>query len=137
MEQKDIIELAREMGRQIQKDERYIALHAANQNCDEDKDLQELIGEFNLKRMAINNEVSKEEKDENKISTLNEELRNLYDQVMHNHNMMSYQKAKEEMDTLLQRVNAIITLSAEGEDPETADAAASCGGDCASCGSCH
>ena len=47
------------------------------------------------------------------------------------------QMAKQEMDTLLKRVNAIIMQSAEGEDPETTDYVESCGGDCGSCGGCH
>ena len=50
----DIIEQARELGRQIQKDDRYLKVQIAQQNSDNDKELQALIGEFNLKRMNIN-----------------------------------------------------------------------------------
>ena len=52
----DIIEMTRELGRALQNDERYIAMVAARQASDEDQALQEAIGEFNLKRMAISNE---------------------------------------------------------------------------------
>ena len=52
----DMIELARELGRKLQNDERYLAFEAARVASDEDQELQDLIGEFNLKRMAINNE---------------------------------------------------------------------------------
>lgn len=45
----DIIEQARELGRQIQKDDRYLKVQIAQQNSDNDKELQALIGEFNLK----------------------------------------------------------------------------------------
>ena len=130
----DIIALARELGKEIQKDERYLALQVARQNSDEDQELQNLIGEFNLKRMAINNEASKPDRSEEKMKTLNEELRHCYAQVMMNPSMTAYNQAKEGLDALMQRVNAIISLSAEGEDPETADYdPQSCGGNCASC----
>lgn len=133
----DIIELAREIGKQIQKDDRYLKLQLAQQNSDEDTALQDLIGEFNLKRMAINNEAQKEDRSEEKLQKLNEELRACYASVMQNENMAAYNVAKTEMDELLKRVNAIIMQSAEGEDPETTDYQESCGGNCGSCGGCH
>ncbi|HEX3038293.1 MAG TPA: YlbF family regulator [Oscillospiraceae bacterium] len=134
----DIITMAREMGKEIQKDERYLNWQIARQNSDADEELQNLIGEFNLKRMAINNEVSKEDRNEETVKSLNEELRHVYAQIMQNPNMTAYNEAKDQIDALLQRISAIITQSAEGEDPETADYQEhSCGGECSSCGGCH
>ncbi len=133
----DIIELAREIGRKIQSDDMYLKLKIAKQNSDEDKELQDLIGEFNLKRMAINNEATKDERDEKKIQELNIELREIYSKVMKNENMAAYNIAKQEMDSVLKRVTAIIMQSAEGEDPETTDYEESCTGSCSSCSGCH
>ena len=62
----DVIELARELGKAIQQDERFLAMQIARQNSDNDDELQQLIGEFNLKRMAINNEAAKDDRDEAK-----------------------------------------------------------------------
>ena len=133
----DIIELAREIGKKIQSDDMYIKLKIAKQNSDEDKKLQDLIGEFNLKRIAINNEATKDERDEKKLQELNEELRELYSTIKKNENMIAYNIAKQEMDSVLKRVTAIIMQSAEGEDPETTDYEESCTGSCSSCGGCH
>lgn len=55
----DIIEKARELGRLIQEEDSYKKLQDAQKNADADMELQRLIGEFNLKRMSINNEASK------------------------------------------------------------------------------
>ena len=133
----DIIEMTRELGKAIQKDDRYLNMQLASQNCEDDQQLQDLIGDFNLKRLAINNETSNENDDEEKLRTLNEELRHIYAQIMQNPNMTAYNVAREEMDGLMNRVTAIITKSVEGEDPETADYEASCTGSCATCGGCH
>ena len=51
----DIIEKARELGRLIQEEDSYKKLQDAQKNADADMELQRLIGEFNLKRMSINN----------------------------------------------------------------------------------
>ena len=134
----DIIALAREIGHQIQADARYTALRTAQADSDADGDLQELIGEFNLKRLAINNEASKEARDEEKLKTLNSDLRKLYREIMENEKMAVYQTTKREMDHLVQRLTSIITLCAEGEDPATADYdPSSCTGNCGTCGGCH
>ena len=138
MENMDIIELAREIGRQLQKSESYLKFQLAKQATDEDKELQDLIGEFNLKRMAISNEVSKEDRDEEKLQKFNQELRSAYAKIMSNENMINYNDAKAEFDLILTRVSAIIQKSSEGEDPDTADYTPSeCTGSCESCGGCH
>lgn len=90
----DVIELARELGKAIQQDERFLAMQIARQNSDNDDELQQLIGEFNLKRMAINNEAAKENRDEAKLQQLNSELRETYAKVMQNKNMMLTMKQK-------------------------------------------
>jgi cell fate (sporulation/competence/biofilm development) regulator YlbF (YheA/YmcA/DUF963 family) len=134
----DIIEMTRELGRALQNDERYIAMMSARQASDEDQALQEAIGEFNLKRMAISNEAQKDDRNEETLQRLNEEFRGVYQKIMENEHMLRYNDAKNEFDALLQRMTGILSLCADGEDPETCDYdAASCGGNCSSCAGCH
>lgn len=134
----DIIEITRQLGKALQEDERYQNMRFAQKQSDEDESLQQLIGEFNLKRMAINNEAQKDDRNEETIKRLNEELRAVYADIMRNEHMNAYNDAKTEFDALLQRVIGIIGLCADGEDPETCDYDPSaCGGDCSSCGGCH
>ena len=117
----DMIEMARDLGRELQKDDRYITFNAARIASDEDEELQALIGEFNLKRMAINNEAQKEERDDAKVQQLNYELREAYNRVMANENMIRYNETKQALDEHVQRILTIISMCAEGEDPDTAD----------------
>ena len=134
----DIIEMTRELGRALQNDERYIAMMSARQASDEDQALQEAIGEFNLKRMAISNEAQKDDRNEETLQRLNEEFRGVYQKIMENVHMLRYNDAKNEFDALLQRMTGILSLCADGEDPETCDYdAASCGGNCSSGAGCH
>lgn len=134
----DIIDLAREIGKKIQEDERYIKLQIAQKKCDENENLQNLIGEFNLKRFAINNEVSKEDRNEEEIQKLNLELRELYSELMADEDMITYNNMKKELDQVINRVTAIIVQSSQGVDPSVADyEEESCGGSCSSCSGCH
>ena len=134
----DIIEMIRELGRALQNDERYIAMVTARQASDEDQALQEAIGEFNLKRMAISNEAQKDDRNEETLQRLNAEFRAVYQKIMENEHMLRYNDAKNEFDALLQRMTGILSLCADGEDPETCDYdAASCGGNCSTCAGCH
>ena len=52
----DLMEMAKELGRELQKDARYLAFRAASEENDKDEALQNLIGEFNLKRLDLGNE---------------------------------------------------------------------------------
>ncbi len=134
----DIITMARELGKAIQQEEAYIKLHEVQNKADADTELQSLIGEFNLKRMSINNEASKQERDQEKLSQLNTEMREVYSKIMSNENMIAYNEAKEAFDAVANRVLAIVQQSAEGADPETADySQSSCSGSCETCGGCH
>lgn len=77
------------------------------------------------------------ERDQEKLSKLNTEMREAYSQIMSNENMIAYNDAKAAFDVVANRVLAIVQQSAEGADPETADySQSSCSGSCATCGGC-
>ena len=137
MENNQILKAAREIGGLIQQDDRFARVRLAEQAADADQDLQELIGEFNLKRIALNNESTNDDKDEAKLHKIDEELREVYARLMANDHMQAYQSAKADLDNLVHQIITIVNLSAQGENPETVETEHSCGGHCATCGGCH
>ena len=90
----DVIATARELGKAIQQDERFIRMMAVQQTNDDDEQLQKLIGDFNLKRVDLNSEVSKAERDQEKVARLNEETRDLYNKIMSNQSMAAFKDRK-------------------------------------------
>ena len=134
----NIIAMAKDLGREIQKDPRFVRAQLAQQKADEDKALQDLIGEFNLKRMAINSESAKAEgeQDNEKMMQLNAEIREVYAKVMANESMAEYQAAKGELDEIMNAVGAILNMAAQGMDPDAYEQH-NCDGHCGSCGGCH
>ena len=133
----DVIAKARELGKAIQQDERFIRHAKARLANDDDKELQDAIGEFNLVRMELDREVNSDEKNDDKVKELNEKLRKVYSSVMSSPAMVEYNTAKAALDTLVNEINVIISKSIDGEDPDTCDTSSGCTGSCDSCGGCH
>lgn len=132
-----IIEATRNLGVEIQKDERFIRFIKAKLANDNDETLQNQIGEFNTIRMNLDREMNAETQDENKIKELNEKLREIYTAVMSSKTMLDYNTAKAEVDAMLNDINSIIMQCVEGEDPMTAEPHTACTGSCSTCGGCH
>lgn len=133
----DLIKMTRELGKAIQADERFIRYAKARLANDNDTDLQNAIGNFNITRMELEKAVSDEAKDEVLVKKLNEDLRTLYGEIMSSASMVEYNTAKALVDQMMNEVNTIISKCLEGEDPDTCEIEDACTGSCATCGGCH
>lgn len=138
-----MIETLRQLGKEIQADERYIALMAAAAKNDADPALQEKIGQLNLLMMNYNQEAEKgEEADQKKIGEMNNQYGALYAEIMANENMQHYQSVQGEVEKMANYISQMMGLFLNGADPETCEPEPepehSCGeGGCATCGGCH
>ena len=133
----NIIEKTRELAKLIQEDPAYKNLVAAREKNDNDTELQDLIGKFNLKRIELNQAMSESERNQDKINAADAELKEIYQKIMTNENMIAYDKATNEMSLIMNKINRIISGAANCEDPDTIDTEASCTGSCSSCSGCH
>ncbi len=134
----EIIEAARKLGEAVQQDERFIRFAKARLANDNDKELQDKIGEFNTARMNLEREVASENKREEKINALNEQLRKIYGDIMATPAMLEYNTAKGEIDAMLNDINSIIMQCVEGADPASCEPERhNCTGSCSTCGGCH
>ena len=133
----DIIEMARELGKALQNDDRYIAYNLAKQVNDEDKELQEQIDSFEKMRYDLSMELTKENKDTEKVKELDENIKETYIKIMSNKNMIVFSAAQKSLELLVNNIQQIITLSANGEDPASCEPSSGCTGSCATCGGCH
>ena len=132
----EIIELARHLGQAIQQQDCFKKIEQAKKANDADAELQNQIGEFNLARMSLDRALSEDERDDEKIKSLNEQLKAVYERVMQNPSMQAYNAAHAELESLVQKINTVINGAANGEDPFTIDVEG-CTGSCATCKGCH
>ena len=132
----DVILAARQLGEALQADPAYVRFAKAMIDSEKDTELQDKIGKFNIARMNLDNELSKDEKDDAKVKVMNEELRALYNEIMENKSMVEYNEARAAVDKILADVNTIISMCAQGADPKTCEIS-DCTGNCSTCGGCH
>ena len=134
----DIMEMTRELGKAIQQDDRYTAYMLAKQANDEDKELQDDISRFEELRINLGTAMSEEDPDSDKIKELDTEIKALYQKIMKNPKMIVFSGAQQALEKLVSNVQQIISMCANGEDPETCQIPESgCTGSCASCAGCH
>lgn len=132
------IDLFKKAAVAMQTDERYLALDAARRANDEDQGLQDMIGEFNLVRMDLNNEIGKSDRDEARIAELNVRVNQLYSDIMSHEGMIAYNKAKADAEAMISHIDAIINTAMNGGDPMSVEPPAEgCTGSCSSCAGCH
>ena len=133
----DCIDLFKRAAMALQTDSRYLALDQARKMNDSDEELQNMIGEFNLARMDLNNEIGKSERNDARIAELNEKVNTLYGQIMNDEGMIAYNEAKRECEAVVNYIDAIINAAMNGGDPMAVqEPSASCTGSCSTCGGC-
>ena len=134
----DIIKMTRDLAAEMQKSDEYLAHTVARSAADNDEELQKLIGDFNLKKITLSQEVQKSEKNGERINQLNTEVRSLYNTIMANPSMLAYNTTKVELDRVLNFMQQILVSAANGEDPYTVEEeTVDCTGSCSSCSGCH
>ncbi len=133
----DVIEMTRELGKALQQDDRFIAYDLAKQVNDNDKELQEDIKKFDTLRNALNEEMSKKNPETEMLKSLDTDIKAVYQKIMNNKNMIVFTAAQKNLEALVTNINQIISLCANGEDPDTCQPPESnCTGSCATCGGC-
>lgn len=129
----DVIEKAKELSMAIIQDERTVKFQVAKAQSETDLELNKMIGEFNLKKMNMSGEYKKTPPDKEKLTALENELKEIYAQIMANEHMAAYTAAKNEVDEMLSHINGIIQLAVSGE----IDNSDGCSGSCSGCSGCH
>lgn len=134
----DAIAMFKEAAVALQKDPRYQKLADARQKNDDDEELQNMIGEFNLVRLDLNNEMEKDDRDDERVKELDTKINHLYNGIMTSPSMLAYNEAKQEIKGLVSHINAIVAAAVDGDDPMlVTEPVEGCGPDgCASCSGC-
>ena len=128
-----LAEMAGELGQAIKLSREYIEYQAVKTVFEADKDLQEAIGKFNLEKMAVMNEMQKEdgERDDDKMKEHQNAMREAYSVVTNNAMYAKYTEAKNALETMVNNLYAVINYHVTGKEP------GGCSGSCDTCGGCH
>ncbi len=122
-----IKEKAQELGELIKNSEEFKNLKLAEQVQNSDEKAQELLQEFNLKRMNLarnlhNGEITQEEAMKQSQAD--------FDALAENDIISAYLEAKNAFDAIVEEVNQTLNYYITGQEP-------GCTHDCCSCSGCH
>ncbi len=130
----------RELGKEIQQDERFVALQEAAKANDADENLQQQMQELQLISLKYQQEAEKaEEADKERIESLQKEYEALYSKIMESENMQKYSACAAAMEEMAQYISAMLGMFFDGQDPATCEVPPkdACTHDCCTCGGCH
>lgn len=127
----DIFEMAAALGDALKQDEKLVALEAARKNYMEDRQLQALVVEYEVQQTAMQKEASRgEDYDTHLIDMIQNRINELYEAIIKNETYLALERAQEEVNALMNKINGIITTHITGQEP-------GCTHNCATCGGCH
>ena len=127
----DIFEMATALGDALKQDEKLVALEAARKNYMEDRKLQALVVEYEVQQTAMQKEASRgEDYDTHLIDMIQNRINELYEAITQNETYLALEKAQDEVNALMNKINGIITARITGQEP-------GCTHNCATCGGCH
>jgi len=126
----EILELAAQLGMKIKEDAKVQAYYVANEAYENDEALQELVSEYNVQRMAMEEELEKDEPDSGFVEIIEGRLQEIYDEVVKNPIFLTYQEATQTLNKIMQMVTSEIRFQVTGDRPCSHD-------DCSECSGCH
>lgn len=123
-----LIEKAHELGQLIKESEQMQNLKAAEEAQANDNGAQELVNEFNLKRMNLARDMQAGKIKQEEAVKMNNDAFN--EMVEKSEVIKNYVEAKKAFDKMVNGVNSVINLYIVGEQE-------GCTHDCHTCGGCH
>lgn len=126
----NIINKAKELGALLEQSELVKKQRAAKLAFDSNEELQQLIGQFNLAKMALTNESNKDEPDAERLEEYRGQTTQAYEKIMQHPVMIELNEVEIAMDNLVGQINQILQNSISGNE-------GGCTHNCATCSGCH
>ena len=126
----EIIEKAKELGLLLKDSVIVKEYIAAKAEYESNREIQELLGQFNLHKMSISMLSNQENPDEERIAEHETKLHEVYDKIMESDLMTAFQEKSQKVDTIIGNINSILNLYVSGGNSN------GCSGSCSTCGGC-
>ena len=125
----EIMEIAKQLGQAIKKDERIARLDEARKAYEGDAEINKLMVEYNVHQTALREEYAKEERDMDAIKAIQTRIETIYNDITTNATFVAFNAAQEAVNAFMNEVNEEITFQITGERPCTHDCS-TCGASC-------
>ena len=130
MENNAIMALAAQLGDALKNDPRLVRLEEARKAYENNPELKKHMIEYEVQQKAMQNEVTKEEKDMQFIEIIQRRIDELYHLIIENPAFAELNEAQEAVNAYMNEVNQTIMSRITGEEP-------GCTHNCSTCKGCH
>ena len=124
-----IFELASELGKAINRDERMIRMENAKKAYDESEKISKLMMEYGIQQQALTTMGDSEQIDTDALTRIQDRIDEIYAEITTDSVFKELDEAQAVVNELMQSVNNTIMYHATGSTP--------CSHDCSSCSGCH
>ena len=124
-----IFELASELGKAINRDERMIRMENAKKAYDESEKISKLMMEYGIQQQALTTMGDSEQIDTDALTRIQDRIDEIYAEITTDPIFKELDEAQAVVNELMQSVNNTIMYHATGSTP--------CSHDCSSCSGCH
>ncbi len=125
----NIIEKAHELGQMIKECPEMLEMRRCEEAQANDNEAQELLKEFNLKRMNLIRDMQSEKITREEAAKANTDAFN--EMLEKSKVMKDYVEAKKSFDAVVNEINGVINFYITGQEP------GGCTHNCSTCGGCH
>ncbi len=134
----EIIEKAQELGQLIAKCQEAERVHAAGIKMNADDEAVDMLQQYNDSRREASEKLrSMEKPSQEDIEKFKADDMAEFEKLMANPLIAEYIKASQEMENLVNQVNAVLTYFIQGGQEGELAANGGCGGDCSGCSGCR
>jgi len=126
----EIIEKAKELGMLLKDSDIVKEYVAAKTAYEQDRQIQEMLGQFNLHKMSMSMLSKQDHPDEERMAEHEKQLEDIYNKIMETDLMVEFQKKSERVDSIIGNINSIINLYVSG------GSTSGCTGSCSTCSGC-
>lgn len=123
-----LMEKAHELGELIKASEEMKRMEEADEAQKNDAKAQELLSDFNMKRMNLARDLQAGKIEQAEAIIKNNEA--FSEMVKQSKTIEEYVEAKKNFDNMIAEVNKVLNYYITGQDPN-------CTHDCSTCGGCH
>ena len=127
----EIMEMARLLGLAIKESDAGKRVEACKNAYEENEQIIALTTECDVQQKALAALAGDKDTDPNLISSIQTRITEIYEEVLATDAYKNYEKAQNELNELVTRVNATMMAQVTGQVSE------GCTHDCSTCGGCH
>ena len=132
----EVFEKTRELGEALLRSDEYKKVKEAEERATANAEAAQVVGQFIEKRNEMQQLMSENDKDWEKVGKLSDEIEELKAKMDSIDDLIALDKARDKFGELINQINSVLHFIVTGEIESDDNEESGCTGSCATCGGC-